>query len=234
MPVGARTVLTRVAAILEDAGTSRCRICCDRPCALVVEEVRALEARVAAIDRELARVARDASGRAPPATDSRRRASSPPRRWSEPSSHIHAFRRGRDFASWLGSRRANRRPAAAAISGGISKRGDRYLRCLLTHGARAVSLAAQRTARDHAAASDAAAAVGRHPRGRRGHNKAAIAVANKLARIIWAVWRRETRLSFASGADRGRVREGVTYPTRCSARIDDHGVTGRTGTEPGR
>lgn len=73
--------------------------------------------------------------------------------------------------------------------GRISKRGDGYLRCLLTHGARAVLLAAQRTARtsphrltrlQHWAVTLAA---------RRGHNKAAIALANKLARIIiWALW----------------------------------------------
>jgi transposase len=59
--------------------------------------------------------------------------------------HIHAFRRGRHFASWLGltpreSSTGNRRHL-----GRISKRGDVYLRCLLTHGARAVLLTTQRT-----------------------------------------------------------------------------------------
>ena len=75
--------------------------------------------------------------------------------------------------------------------GRISKRGDVYLRCLLTHGARAVLLTAQRTARSapqrltrlqHWAVTVAA---------KRGHNIAAIAVANKLARIVWAIWHRE-------------------------------------------
>ena len=72
--------------------------------------------------------------------------------------------------------------------GRISKRGDVYLRCLLTHGARAVLLTAQRTNRtapqrltrlQHWAVTVAA---------KRGHHIAAIAVANKQARIVWAVW----------------------------------------------
>ncbi len=74
--------------------------------------------------------------------------------------------------------------------GGISKRGDIYLRCLLTHGARAVLLMAQRRA-----ASGQPLARLHHwaitVRDRRGHNKATIAVANKLGRIVWAVWRKD-------------------------------------------
>jgi transposase len=75
--------------------------------------------------------------------------------------------------------------------GRISKRGDVYLRCLLTHGARAVLLAAQRTSRatPHRVTRLQAWAVAIATR--RGHNKAAIAVANKLARTIWVVWHNE-------------------------------------------
>ena len=69
--------------------------------------------------------------------------------------------------------------------GGISKRGDIYLRMLLIHGARSVMLSAK---------------TKRHPdrlrewalrtQERRGHNVATVALANKLARIAWAVWTR--------------------------------------------
>jgi hypothetical protein len=61
--------------------------------------------------------------------------------------------------------------------GGISKRGDVYLRCLLTHGACAVLLTAQRTVRSvpHRATTFQRWAVSLAVR--RGHNKAAIAVA---------------------------------------------------------
>jgi transposase len=95
------------------------------------------------------------------------------------------------IASWLGLTPRESTTGTRRYLGRISKRGDGYLRCLLTHGARAVLLAAQRTARARPHrltrlqqwAVDLAA--------RRGHNKTAIALANKLARIIWAVWRRE-------------------------------------------
>lgn len=190
VPVGARTVLTRVMGLLDDPAR-------DLPASLralglaLVEEVRALEDRVAALDRQLAAVARDQ----PAAT----------RLQQIPGvgvvtatalvgavSHIHAFPRGRDFASWLGLTPRESTTGTRRYLGRISKRGDGYLRCLLTHGARAVLLAAQRTARDrpHRLTRLQQWAAGLAER--RGHNKAAIALANKLARIIWAVWSRET------------------------------------------
>jgi transposase len=70
--------------------------------------------------------------------------------------------------------------------GAISKRGDRYLRMLLIHGARAVLCHAKRpTAR-----ADRLRAWALHLERLRGHNKAAVALANKLARIAWALWTR--------------------------------------------
>ena len=67
---------------------------------------------------------------------------------------------------------------------------------------------------------------------RRGHNKAAIAVGNKLARIIWAVWRSEQ--DFCSPlVDAAALRREHDH-AECSATIRDHGVIGRTDTEPGR
>ena len=50
--------------------------------------------------------------------------------------HIHAFRRARQFASWLGLTPREYSSGQRRRLGGISKRGDVYLRCLLTHGAR--------------------------------------------------------------------------------------------------
>ena len=105
--------------------------------------------------------------------------------------NIHAFRRGRQFASWLGLTPSEYSSGSRRHLGGISKRGDRYLRCLLTHGARAVLATARRYHRDERPPTRLlqwAVAV----QCRRGHNKATIAVANKLGRIIWAVWTRDT------------------------------------------
>jgi len=93
--------------------------------------------------------------------------------------HIHAFRRARQFASWLGLTPREHSSGHRRHLGGISKRGDVYLRCLLTHGARAVLVSAQRQ-------RSAAQPLSRlhhwalMVRDRRGHNKATIAVANKL------------------------------------------------------
>lgn len=61
----------------------------------------------------------------------------------------------------------------------------------MTHGARAVLLAAQRTARERPHRLTRLQQWAVALAARRGHNKTAIALANKLARIIWAVWCRE-------------------------------------------
>src|SRR5205085_12157608 len=87
--------------------------------------------------------------------------------------HIHAFRRARQFASWLGLTPREYSSGTRRRLGGISKRGDVYLRCLLTHGARAVLIAAQRRRRDGQPSTRLhqwAVTV----RDRRGHNKATI------------------------------------------------------------
>lgn len=106
--------------------------------------------------------------------------------------HIHAFHRGRDFASWLGLTPRESSTGGRRYLGGISKRGDGYLRCLLTHGARAVLLSAQRAARTTPQRMTRLQQWAVTLAARRGHNKAASALANKLARIIWALWHRET------------------------------------------
>jgi transposase len=69
--------------------------------------------------------------------------------------------------------------------GRISKRGDGYLRTLLIHGARSV-LSHTGTYRPDDFREWAHKLWSTHV-----HNKAAVVVANKLARIIWAVWARE-------------------------------------------
>lgn len=68
---------------------------------------------------------------------------------------------------------------------GISKRGDTYLRCLLIHGARAV-LRTARAKTDRLSTWVTHIAATRHP------NVAAVALANKTARIAWAMMSRGT------------------------------------------
>jgi len=96
---------------------------------------------------------------------------------------IRRFGSGRHFASFLGLTPKEDTSAARRRLGAISKQGDVYLRMLLIHGARSVLWHAKSCAHP----SDFQAWA-RCTEQRRGHNVAAVAVANKLARIVWAVW----------------------------------------------
>lgn len=98
---------------------------------------------------------------------------------------VKRFRSSRRFASFLG---LTPREASSGLKrrlGSISKRGDTYLRCLLVHGARAVLRSAKKRE-----TPDRLRAWALGLQAARGHNKAAVALANKLARTAWAVWRR--------------------------------------------
>jgi len=91
-----------------------------------------------------------------------------------------AFRKGREFAAWMGLVPRQHSTGGKARLYGISKRGNRYLRMILVHGARAVVL---RSKRDRIAMSAWLTSLeGRAPR-----NVLIVAMANKLARIAWAV-----------------------------------------------
>lgn len=100
---------------------------------------------------------------------------------------VQRFRSSRHFASFLGLTPREHSSGLRRHLGRISKRGDTYLRTLLIHGARAVLRAAKRRQ-----APDRLRAWALSLQATRGHNKAAVALANKLARTAWAVWRRGT------------------------------------------
>lgn len=152
---------------------------------LLVEDLRAewrqLDGRIAAFDGEFARMAREDGA-------ARRLATIPGIGVINATALVAAlgdarsFGRGRDLAAWLGLV-----PRQATTGGkprmlGISKRGNRYLRGNLIHGARAVlpGVLAQQTP------------LGRWARAlsERAHkNVVVVALAAKLARIVWAVLR---------------------------------------------
>jgi len=93
---------------------------------------------------------------------------------------VGGFTNGRQFASWLGLVPKQYSTGGQTRLLGISKRGDSYIRKLLIHGARA-TLRWARTKTDSRS---------RWIRGlleRRGWNRTAVAVANKHARIVWAL-----------------------------------------------
>ncbi len=190
VPVGARPGLEVIArAIVDDRN--------DLPDLLrpvlqsLLEEIRSLEARIARLERELAGVAAQtpacqllmtipgvglltATGIAAATAGS-----------------VAHFANARHFASWFGLTPRESSSGERRSLGGISKRGDRYLRTLLTHGARSVLRAAV-----------AARTKGTNPTGirlwatqvqqRSNYNRAVCALANKLARICYGVLRDHT------------------------------------------
>ncbi|GAC1533386.1 MAG: IS110-like element ISPa11 family transposase [Ramlibacter sp.] len=89
-----------------------------------------------------------------------------------------AFKNGREFAAWIGLVPRQTGTGGRVRQLGISKRGDSYLRTLLMHGARAIVL----RCKDAAAWPWLAGLLQRRP-----YSVAVAAVANKLARTIWAV-----------------------------------------------
>ena len=92
---------------------------------------------------------------------------------------------GRDVSAAIGLVPRQHSTGGKTVLLGISKRGDRYLRSLLIHGARAVVTAAKK---NDAPLSRWVNQV----RATRGMNKATVALANTLARIGWAIVRHGT------------------------------------------
>lgn len=90
------------------------------------------------------------------------------------------FHSARQFAAWVGLTPREDSSGSRRRLGGISKRGDAYLRKLLVHGARAVVRSAGRKTDPRSQWVNRLVA-------RRGHNRAGVALANKNARIVWAL-----------------------------------------------
>ena len=153
---------------------------------LVLEEIRLMEARIENLERELAELARHSPacqvlltvpGIGLLTSTAMVAAVGNPR----------SFDSARRYASFLGLTPREFSSGEQRYLGRISKRGDRYIRMLLTHGARSVLRAAtvaQRAGRQVDRLRSWALAV----QARTNHNKATCALANKLARIAWAVW----------------------------------------------
>ena len=91
-----------------------------------------------------------------------------------------SFKNGRQFAAWLGLVPKQRSSGGRARLFGISKRGDRYLRTLLIHGARS-ALGRVRDKQDPRSLWLGKMRQRRHP------NVVAVALANKNARIAWSL-----------------------------------------------
>ena len=90
------------------------------------------------------------------------------------------FKNGRQFSAWLGLVPRQSSSGGKSVLGEITKRGDEYLRTLLIQGAKSAVFTAHRR-------SDRLSRWIVQLRDRVGWQKAAVALANKHARILWSI-----------------------------------------------
>lgn len=157
--------------------------------AQVLDDIRSIEQRIADCEKQLASLTRKSkavntltkiNGIGPLTSTAMVAAAGSP----------HHFKSARHFASWLGLTPRESSSGNRRYLGGISKRGDTYVRTLLIHGARSALIHARRRHKTGLPLNRLQRwAVELH--NRVGHNKAAVALANKLARICWATWKHQ-------------------------------------------
>lgn len=173
-PVG-RAGLDKLIAIAVDAGDEPLPQFAREALAMLAAQYRDAEAKIAALDQQIR-----AAFRADEA--SRRLAAIPGIGPLIASALVAAigdpkrFRTGRHFAAWLGLVPSQNSSGGKQRLGGITKTGDRYLRSLLVVGATSIL---RRRAKD---GSWLAGLLARMPA-----RQASVALANKTARIAWAI-----------------------------------------------
>jgi transposase len=197
VPEGAVTGIAQIARYLADERSALPALL-RGSMRLMLEEIRLLEARLQQLERELAQIAA-----ASPACQA---LLSVPGIGLITSTAMlgsvgdpRSFASARRYASFLGLTPREHSSGDKRVLGGISKRGDRYLRMLLTHGARAL-LRAAIVARRVGRPLDRLKTWALEVQARTNHNKAACALANKLARIAWAVWMKHEKYQSAAPA----------------------------------
>lgn len=155
---------------------------------LLIEEIRLLEQRIAQLEHELCALVKQSPACQELLSIPGIGLLTATAIVAATSGEVSHYRNARHFASWFGLTPKEHSSGSTRHLGRISKRGDRYLRMLLTHGARAV-LRAALVARQAGRQIDDLKEWALKVQGRTNHNKAACALANKLARICYAVLR---------------------------------------------
>jgi transposase len=207
---GARLGLEQIARVLAEPRSGIPELL--RPTmVLLIEEVRLLEVRVGALERELAGLAR----RSPACTTL---LSIPgvglltaTAMVAATSGDVTHFDDARHFASWFGLTPKESSSGSRRKLGRISRQGDMYLRMLLTHGARSVLRAAS-AARTAGKPVEGLRAWALAVQARTNHNKATCALANKLARICYACLRDHAPYGEAVRMNKKTVRQSFALP----------------------
>ena len=187
IPTGARTGIEAISRVLADPN-SAVPLLIRRTMQLLIEEIRLLEARIAQLEYELTALARQSPACTQLLTIPGIGLLTATAMVAATGGSVSHFKDARHFASWFGLTPKEYSSGSTRKLGRISKRGDRYLRMLLTHGARALLRAAV-VGRQAGRSLDGLRTWATQLQERTHHNKAACAVANKLARICYAVLR---------------------------------------------
>lgn len=184
IPVGAAKLRPAVLAALED-GENDLAMDLRHTLAAVLAHIEHFEAEIKAIEQRLAAFARRdlRSQRYMQATGVGLITATAV---SATVGSLTRFPSGRHFSSWVGITPREHSSGKHRRLGRVTKRGDSYLRMLFIHGARSHIQAARR-AKAKGQELDRLRSWAVALAERVGHNKAAVAVANKLARRLWAV-----------------------------------------------
>ncbi|MFG6463286.1 IS110 family transposase [Roseateles sp. DXS20W] len=178
---------------------------------LLLEEVRLLEARIAQVERELANAAKHSPACTLLLSVPGIGLLTATALVAATSGDVTHFLDARHFASWFGLTPREFSSGGTRHLGRISKKGDRYLRMLLTHGARSVLRAASAAVEKGKVLSGM-----RHwalqVQTRSNHNKATCALANKLARICYATLRDHETFDEKAALERKTRRQSFAMP----------------------
>jgi transposase len=184
-PVGARRGLAVIAELVAGEGVPAL---VRETLQIVLEEIRALEGRIAQLERQLAQIARSVSACRLLMTIPGVGLLTATALVAAVGSDVAHFKSARHFASWFGLVPREHSSGSQRKLGRITKRGDCYLRTLFTHGARSVLLSAARV-RASQRECHRLQAWALDVQQRTNPNKATCALANKLARICFATLR---------------------------------------------
>jgi transposase len=192
IPCGRANVLNRLPEILEDAEnelSGRFRLLLNG----LKDELRAIDERIAIYDQEINQIAQH--------SEAAKQLMSIPGIGALSATALLAhigdvrlFKNGRELAAFLGLVPRQRSTGGKPTLLGISKRGDVYIRTLLIHGARAVLRFADKK-------QDRTSRWVCDLMNRRGKNVAAVALAKKMARTVFALLRQGERYAIAAVAE---------------------------------
>jgi transposase len=198
VPQGAGTGVPAISRLVADAD-SPLPVLIRGSMRLLIEEIQWLEERVAQLEKALSTLAKQSPACAALLSIPGIGLLTATAMVAATGGSVSHFKSARHFASWFGLTPREFSSGNSRVLGRISKRGDRYLRMLLTHGARSVLRAAS-VAYAAGKPLDGLRRWATALSGRVHHNKAACALANKLARICYAVLRDATPYAPMSGA----------------------------------